>query len=282
MRLAISNIAWPTGADAEALPLLKEHGVAGVELALTKIWPEPLAATAEELDKYRAWLESRGLSIVALQALLFGKPDLLLFGSPSAREAMHDYLVEIIRRAARLGAGALVFGSPGNRKHGNLDSAAAFAVAIPFFRRLGEVAAQHGVAVCIEPNPPAYGCDWITTVREAIELVDAVSSAGFGLHLDSAGMHLAGDGAAAVLAAGSRVRHFHASAPFLEGVSSGDVPHGEYAAALADQGHRGWVSIEMAEPKLRPTWQEGVRTALGFVRQTYSRGRQQDHTSPER
>jgi sugar phosphate isomerase/epimerase len=270
MRLAISNIAWPAGADADVLPLLQEHHVAGVELALTKIWLDPLAATTADLDAYRAWWESRGIRIVALQALLFGKPELLLFGSPSSREATHDYLATIIARAARLGAGVLVFGSPANRKRGDLDSASAFAIAVPFFRRLGDVAAEHGVALCIEPNPPAYGCDWVTTVREAIELVDAVASPGFGLHLDTAGMHLAGDGPAEVASAGPRVRHFHVSAPFLEGVSAVDLPHANYARALADQGYRGWVSIEMAEPKLRPTWQDGVRTALAYTRQTYA------------
>jgi sugar phosphate isomerase/epimerase len=269
MRLAISNIAWPAGADAEALPLLQEHHVAGVELALTKIWPEPLAATAAHLDAYRTWWESRGNRIVALQALLFGKSDLLLFGSPSSREAMHNYLAGIIACAARLGAGVLVFGSPANRKRGNLDSAAALAIAVSFFRRLGDAAAQHGVALCIEPNPPQYGCDWVTTVREAIELVDAVATPGFGLHLDTAGMHLAGDGPAAVAAAGPRVRHFHVSAPFLEGVPAGDLPHADYARVLAAQDYSGWVSIEMAEPKLRPTWQDGIRTALSCVRHTY-------------
>jgi sugar phosphate isomerase/epimerase len=270
MRLAISNIAWPGGADAEVLPLLQEHQAGGVELALTKVWPEPLAVSARDFAAYRAWWESRGLRIVALQALLFGKPDLVLFGSPSAREAMSDYLAEIIHRAAWLGAHALVFGSPGNRKRGNLDAATALAIAVPFFRRLGEVAARHGVSLCIEPNPPAYGCDWMTTAGEAIELVDGVNSPGFGLHLDSAGMHLAGEGPAAVTAAGMRTRHFHVSAPFLEGVPGGDVPHADLACAVAASGYQGWVSIEMAENKLRPSWQIGVRAALAHVRQVYA------------
>src|SRR4051812_10329496 len=54
MRLAISNIAWPVGADDEAAPLLNAHGVEGVELALTKIWPEPLDASAADVRAYRA------------------------------------------------------------------------------------------------------------------------------------------------------------------------------------------------------------------------------------
>jgi sugar phosphate isomerase/epimerase len=269
MRLAISNIAWPAGADAEVLPLLQEHQVGGVELALTKVWPQPLAAPAEEVAAYRTWWEARGIRIVALQALLFGRPELHLFGSPSSRQAMQDYLVGIIQQAARLGAHALVLGSPGNRKRGDLGNNEALAIAVDFFRPLGEAAERCGMALCIEPNPTAYGCDWVTSIAEGIELVDAVGSSGLRLHLDTAGMHLAGDGPEAVKSAGSRVHHFHVSAPFLEGVPGGGVPHGDYVAALLDCGYTGWVSIEMAEPKLRPSWQDGVRSALGQVRHLY-------------
>ncbi|MGH7222535.1 MAG: sugar phosphate isomerase/epimerase family protein, partial [Gemmataceae bacterium] len=76
MRLAISNIAWPAGEDDAVAPLLHTHGVEGVELALTKVWPEPLEAMAAEVRAYRHSWEKQGPLIAALQALLFGKPHL--------------------------------------------------------------------------------------------------------------------------------------------------------------------------------------------------------------
>jgi sugar phosphate isomerase/epimerase len=272
MRLAVSNIAWPAGADAEAAVLLREQGADGVELALTKVWPEPLKASAEEVARCCGWWEARGLPVVALQALLFGKPDLTIFGTPTARQATLAYLQGLIGQAARLGARALVFGSPGNRKCGSLDPEAAREVAVPFFRALGETAQAHAVFFCIEPNPKDYGCDFATTVAEAVDLVDAVGSEGFGLHLDTGGMTLAGEGAAQVAAVASRCRHFHISTPFLEGVPGGGVDHAAFAAALRAQGYRGWVSVEMSEARLRPTWQDGVRQALVFARATYGDG----------
>jgi sugar phosphate isomerase/epimerase len=272
MRLAVSNIAWPAGADAEAGALLREQGAGGVELALTKVWPEPLEVPAAEVARCRRWWEARGLPVVALQALLFGKPQLTIFGTPGVRQATLEYLKALIGQAARLGARALVFGSPGNRKRGDLDGAAAREVAVPFFRALGEAARAHGVAFCIEPNPKDYGCDFVTTVAEAIDLADAVGSAGFGVHLDTGGMTLAGDAAAQVVAAAGRCRHFHVSTPFLAGVPGGGVDHAAFAGALQTQGYRGWLSIEMSEAKLHPTWQEGVRQALAFVRATYGNG----------
>jgi sugar phosphate isomerase/epimerase len=209
--------------------------------------------------------------VVALQALLFGKPGLTLFGSAAARQATLEYLRGLIGQAARLGARALVFGSPGNRKRGGLGREAAKEVAVPFFRALGEAAQAHGVCFCIEPNPKDYGCDFVTTVAEAIDLVDAVGSEGFGVHLDTGGMTLAGETKAEVTAAVSRCRHFHVSTPYLAGVPGGGVDHAGFADALREGGYRGWVSIEMSEAKLQPTWQEGVRQAIAFARATYGR-----------
>jgi sugar phosphate isomerase/epimerase len=271
MRLAISNIAWPAGADETVLPWLHDEGFTGVELALTKVWPEPAQASAQEVARCRAWWESRGFRIVALQALLFGKPGLTIFDSPQVRRNTLDYLRAIITQAGRLGAKALVFGSPGNRKRRGLTAEEALALAVPFFREVGEFAGEHGVVFCIEPNPAEYGCDWVTNAAQASVVVDAVASAGFALHLDTAAMKLAGDSAEVVREAGTRCQHFHVSAPFLHCVPGGDVPHEAFAAALEHSGYSGWVSIEMSEGKLQPSWQDGVRKALAFVRRTYGR-----------
>jgi sugar phosphate isomerase/epimerase len=279
MRLAISNIAWPAGADEAALAVLREQGATGVELALTKIWPQPLEASALEVDRYRAWWESRGLRIVALQALLFGRPELAIFESAAARQPTLDYLRRIIALAGRLGARILVFGSPANRLRRSLSHADALEIAVPFFRQLAEAAGGHGAVFCIEPNPEAYGCDWVTDVAQGIEVVDAVNHAGFGLHLDAAAMTLAGDCAEALSAAGPRCRHFHVSAPFLHEVPGGDVPHAALARTLAQVQFRGWVSIEMSENKLQPSWQQAVRHALAFVRGTYAAGGDRDVTA---
>jgi D-psicose/D-tagatose/L-ribulose 3-epimerase len=271
MRLAISNIAWPSGADATVMPLLHTHGVEGVELALTKVWPEPLAVSADEVRAYREGWEKQGLRIVALQALLFGKPHLTLFGSEQARGQMRDYLTRMIERAGLLGARVLVFGSPKNRLRHGQSPAEAWAIAVPFFRELGGIARRHGVCFCIEPNPPAYGCDFVTTVAEGIELVDAVADDGFGLHLDTAGMSLAGDPPmASILAAGNRCQHFHVSSPFLAEVDGATVTHNEFAQALREADYQSWLSIEMGEAKETGAWAAAVERSLAFVRAAYA------------
>jgi D-psicose/D-tagatose/L-ribulose 3-epimerase len=273
MRLAISNIAWPAGADDAVAPLLQAHGVEGVELALTKIWPEPLDASEAEVRAYRQRWEKQGVRIAALQALLFGKPHLTLFDTETARQQTLEYLAGIIERAGWLGANALVFGSPKNRRRGERSASEAWAIAVSFFRAMGRSARRHGVSFCIEPNPPAYGCDFVTTIAEGVELVDAVAEEGFALHLDTGGMALSGDApAASIAAAAARCRHFHISEPFLAEVGGGTTPHGECAAALRARDYSGWVSIEMSEAKEPDAWRAAVERALDFARATYAVG----------
>ncbi|SRR5579883_409503 len=273
MRLAISNIAWPSGADDAVAPLLRDHEVEGVELALTKIWSEPLAASEREVRAYRERWEKRGVRIAALQALLFGKPHLTLFDSEAARRQMLDYLAGIIERAGWLGASALVFGSPRNRQRGERSETEAWDIAVPFFRQLGHIAHQHGVSFCIEPNPKGYGCDFVTTVAEGIELVDAAAEEGFRLHLDTGGMALSGDPPeTSIASSGERFWHFHVSEPFLAAVGGGVVPHGECARALRATNYSGWVSIEMGESKTADNGLAAIDRALAFVRTTYTGG----------
>ena len=50
-----------------------EKGVRGVEIAPTKWRARPFDASADEIAEYRRSWEDRGLRIVSLQSLLFGR-----------------------------------------------------------------------------------------------------------------------------------------------------------------------------------------------------------------
>jgi sugar phosphate isomerase/epimerase len=271
MKLAISNLAWDASHDSAVAALMQSHGVTGVELAPTKIWDEPLDASNSEIGEYVNFWSDFGIRIVSLQSLLFNKPDLQLFLSDESRLEMQRYLAGIIELASKLGAQILVFGSPKNRTRGDLDSATAEKIAVPFFRAIGEVAQQCGVIFCIEPNPVEYGCDWITTSTEGARLVESVRSPGFGLHLDAAGMTLSGeDPATAIPLAIKATRHFHISEPNLKPVGSSPNPgtnHSAFANALNKSRFEGWTSIEMLPP---PSALEGIEQALSFASVTYT------------
>jgi sugar phosphate isomerase/epimerase len=100
--------------------------------------------------------------------------------------------------------------------------------------------------VCIEPNPPAYGADWIVNAREALAFVERVNHPGIGAHLDAGALHLCGEGASEISSAGAGLRHFHASEPELAPLTAASrVPHAAYAATLREIRYPGHVSVEM-------------------------------------
>ena len=250
MRLAVSNIAWPKDQDPAVGRVLADLGVAGVEVAPTKAFPDPPATTDAEVDAYRRSWEDMGLPIVAAQALLFGRPELTIFESAETRRKTLDYLRRVVRVCGRLGAAALVFGSPKNRRVGSVPPDEAHRIAVDFFGELADAAWDANATIVLEANPPEYGADWLTTAAEAAALARELRYRGVVLHLDTACMTLAGDPIRPTFDAGfDLLHHFHVSEPNLAPPgSSGRVDHAAFAAELRDRGYAGWVSLEMREP----------------------------------
>ncbi len=246
MKLAISNLAWQLQEETKVAEILEELEIKGVEIAPTKIWQNPLVATKIEIDNYRRFWQKYNIEIVAIQSLLFGRTDLTIFASETKRRETLDYLTKIIELGYNLGAKILVFGSPKNRQASNLTDREVSAIAIAFFRELGDLAAKYQMFFCIEPNPTVYDCDFINTSQQGMELVTNVNSRGFGLHLDAAGMTLGKENIPASLTnCCSKLCHFHISEPYLQIIGEADVKHELFASSLGDLNYNSWVSIEM-------------------------------------
>lgn len=243
----MSNIAWPADEELGVAEAMEAHGVTAVELAPTKIFDTPLSTSpAQRADYLDRWVQ-HGISVVALQSMLFGRLDLQLFDSAPNRAETLDYLSRFIELAGQLQAPRLVFGSPKNRRvPEGIEQTEAMDIAASFFAALGQVAVDNGTCFCIEPNPEVYDCNFIVNAAQGLELVTRVGHPGFGLHLDAAGMTLAGDSVGdAVRAAAGELKHFHASAPFLGPLAETDVDHAAAAAALREIRYDHVVSIEM-------------------------------------
>jgi D-psicose/D-tagatose/L-ribulose 3-epimerase len=245
VKLAISNIAWDASEDDAIAEVLRREGADGIEIAPTKWRAEPLDATAADIAEFRRSWEDRGLPIVAMQSLLFGKPELQLFGDAKARGAMLGYLRRMLDFASAVGATAVVFGSPKNRSPGVLDSGSANALAVDFLRTLAPHADAAGVAFCVEPVPSRYACDFIQTPAEALELVQRVNQPGIYVNADLGAIIDAGADPQAVLAASrARIGHYHASE--IDFVPLADAAiHERAATALREIGYDRWVSVEM-------------------------------------
>ncbi len=269
MKLAISNIAWDRNDEPSVQAVLHDAGVFAIEVAPTKIWPNPASVKTIDADRFRLDWQRRGFHLVAMQALLFGRPDLALFEGEVRRVEMLSHLTRVMELAATLGIGPLVFGSPRNRSLGSLSKAEGWSVAVDFFGALAHRAVGLGVQICIEPNPPQYGCDFIVTLRDGIDLVNAVNSPGFRLHVDSSALILNGENVSSALAAAHEwVAHVHLSEPFLAVPGEHLETHRQVATELRRRAYGGYVSIEMRSGQMQNN-ADAIQAAVAVAMTAY-------------
>lgn len=265
---SVSHIAWSPEEEADALVLLKENGIHQMEVAPGRIWPDLGQATASSIKEGMRRLEQAGVQISGFQAILFGKPDLLLFDD-SRRPGLLDYLKRLAEIAAHSGAGYLVFGAPKNRWiPEGLDRHRANEISMDFMKELGACAAKLGVTFGIEANPAAYGCNFCTHVHQVAHLVRAVDSPGIRWHLDTGELAMnAEEIPAAILDNADLIGSMHVSEPNLGDFSAPWAGHSIVASAIRSAGYKGPVSLEMKRPEAGLS---GVRQAVSFLLEIYS------------
>ena len=271
MNISISNIAWNRDEDEEIASIMRTFDVVGIDVAPSKIFADPLHATDETIIAYRSWWEEWGFTIVGAQALHFGHPELQLFTSRETRERLFVFTARMIAFVRKLGPTKVVFGSPKNRLRGERSLGNAIEIATMFFQNIGAIAQRYGIQVCIEPNATVYGCDFVTTTAEGLELVERVNHDGFRIHLDLGTMILMRENIRQSIASAVEwMGHFHVSEPHLEQVGGLNTRehHEEAAAALREHGYSGWVAIEMRN-NIQARNTDAVTRALQFVTGVY-------------
>jgi sugar phosphate isomerase/epimerase len=268
VKLAVSNIAWPSEETDRFLSLLAEEGCGGVEIAASLLWPEPVATRVEERRRVRDRIASRGLAVTGLQALLYTRPELALFADEPTRRRTRDYLVGLMDVCVDLGGGVLVFGSPRNRRTGGRPPSEVQAIAVDFLGGVAAEAAARGVVFCIEPLG-ASETDFINSTREAKRWLDALGwPRGLGLHVDVKALMEAGEtDGDGVVDSFSRATHVHVNDPELQAPGSTGVDHAPVARALAASRYDRFVSIEMRRAASDP--EAAVRRAIAFVKGAY-------------
>lgn len=253
MRLAISNIAWDIFEDEDIAELLKHYGVDAIDIAPGKYFPVPAKATDEEILRVKLWWAERGIEITGMQALLFGTAGLNVFGSPGVQDAMLQHLTAVCRIGAGLGAKRLVFGSPKNRDRTGLSDQEAMDVAVPFFQRLGDIAKNCGVVICLEPNPTCYGANFMTTSAETAQVVEQIAHPAIRMQLDTGALTINGEDPVTVLQeCAPLIGHVHASEPYLLPLGDGETEHSKVVEALQQHLPNHVVSIEMLATKNEP------------------------------
>lgn len=273
MRLAISNIAWDIQEDLAVAELLSKFSVDAIDVAPGKYFPEPINAKDEGIANVRRWWADHGIEITGMQALLFGTTGLNVFGDEKSQEEMLKHLRAVCRIGAVLGATRLVFGSPKNRDRSGLSDAETLEQAVGFFRRLGDTAKEHGVFVCLEPNPIRYGANFMTTSEETAHVVAAVGHGSIRMQFDTGALTINGESPEAVLeCSASLIGHVHVSEPDLVPLGDGGTDHQLMHKALREHLPDHMVSIEMVATKEEPHLQSIERALTCAVKDYWTEG----------
>lgn len=245
MKLSISNIAWLPEENDDIIEVLNRLCIAGVEVAPTLLFEHPADRTDVEIEEVRQSWNNNGIQIIALQSLLFGRPELTLFDRSEIRDHTLQYLKQIVKLGSKLGASSLVFGSPRVRNIGNLSRNRAIDIAVNFFGELADTALGNHTCLCMEPNAREYGCDFVTTLSEAVDIVRHIDHPGFRIIVDTGNMMLNGETVDELDEAFPYLQHFHISEPFLKKISTSRFDHKRIGDYLKQNDYQGWISIEM-------------------------------------
>ncbi|SIT36282.1 Xylose isomerase domain-containing protein TIM barrel [Paraburkholderia ribeironis] len=269
MRIAISNIAWEVADDQHVADILQQYRVDAIDVAPGKYFPDPKTAEAADIARVRGWWSGRGIAITGMQSLLFGTTGLNVFGTAESQQAMLEHLRAVCRVGAGLGAQRLVFGSPRNRDRTGLTDDAAHDIAVTFFRRVGDIAAEQGVFVCLEPNPPCYGANFMTNSRDTATVVSAVAHPAIRMQLDTGAVTINEENVRDVVTQYAQlIGHVHASEPNLVTLGEGGTNHRAVADVLTELLPQQVVSIEMLAPKSGSAM-DAVRRAVGEAVRCY-------------
>lgn len=234
MRISISNIAWDAPEDEAVAQCLRAYALDAIDVAPSKYFADFAAVRERDLVRVREAWRVRGCDIVGMQSLLYGSVGLNLFGPAEVRARMLDHLDAVCRIGAGLGARRLVFGSPTNRDRSGLDDAQVEAAASGFLRALGEIAAAHEVMICLEPNPTAYGANFMTTSAETAAVVRRVAHPSVRMQLDLGAVSMNGEDLEQVVHDHvPLIGHVHISEPHLRPLQDRDL-HARYGAVLRE------------------------------------------------
>lgn len=269
MRLAISNIAWDASEDTEVAALLRQNKIDAIDVAPGKYFPDVSRATKDDIIKVRKWWLDEGMEITGMQALLFGTVGLNMFGAPETRTAMLMHLGHVCRIGAGLGATRLVFGSPKNRDRSERSDLETTSIALEFFLSLGRTANEHGVIICLEPNPPCYGANFMTNSADTALVVTQVAQPSIRMQLDTGSLAINSEDVAHVLQKyAPLIGHVHASEPDLVPLGDGSTDHAKMGLATHQYLPNHVVTIEMVATKAEPHTQ-AIARALNTASQHY-------------
>lgn len=252
-------VGWCIRANTQAFADAKAAGFEYVELALQDVLGLPDA----ELQTLAAQLSAHGLR--ALSGYNPIPSDLKLVGPEIDRTKQEAHIRHLLARAAALELTFVILNSGASwRVPEGFPADEAFSQLAAFGRQLAAAASQHGMTVLVEP---LRGTDsnMITTVGDALRLINAVNHPSFELMVDYSFLTIQKEDPSALLAAGSHLKHVHLANPAAKRTYPMDDSESDYASffrVLKRIGYRGGLSVHASTS----SFATDAPRAIGFLR----------------
>lgn len=224
MKLAISNIAWEKEDNKKVYELMQKYWFTWLEIAPTKTFNEFLNVKNDEIVSFIDNLNEYNIKPIAMQSLLFGKPELRLFDENS-RYDLKNYIIQIIDFASKIWIKSLIFWSPKNRIYENITKKEALEIAKNFFWEIWDYCFKKWVYVCIEPNPEIYWWNFMCNTSETLDFVKYINNPWIKLHLDLWTIVINNEDISIFSEAKNYITHFHISEPNLEVIQEREIHH---------------------------------------------------------
>lgn len=247
MKWAICNETFQGWEWEPTCRYVAEVGYEGIEIA-----PYTLAEDVRALDSaarkaIRETAERAGLEIVGLHWLLVS-PKGLSVTSPNenVRRETTGYLHSLVEFCGDIGGKIMVFGSPGQRRIAEGETAEIAAERfLSCLRPALDRAAERGITLCLEPLPPPEA-NFMLTLAEAAALLDRLNHPAAKTIFDVKSASAEGRPLPELIGEyAPLIAHVHANDVNRRGPGFGETDFRPILGALRQAGYSGYVSVEV-------------------------------------
>lgn len=270
MKLSLCNEVLGDMPFAEQCALAAGLGYDGIELAPFTVVDDPRRMTAGQIAMVRDAAQGAGIAVSGLHWLLLAPKGLSI---TSENREVWQHSVDVMRAnieiCAELGGDVLVHGSPAQRRlpEGQTEAEAARARAVDAFAAIAPDAEAGNVIYCIEALA-APMANFVNSVAEAVEVVDAVGSTHVRTMVDCAAARSGGDHPVEELIdhwlPGGMIAHVQVNDRDRRAAGQGSDQFAPIIAALKRHNYSGWIA---AEPfRYEPDGPTCAAAAAGYLR----------------
>ena len=247
MKIGICNEMFEGWKFEEICSFISKVGYEGIEIAPFTFADSVDEISKKERERIREIAKENNLEIIGTHWLLV-KPEGLSVSSPDReiREKTARYLKKLVVFTHDIGGELMVFGSPKQR---NIQEGQSYGEVKEYFKEVLNVALEEcekrNVFICLEPLARKE-TNFITTARDAIEIIEEVGHPNLKLHLDVKAMCDEERPITEIIKEGAKhLFHFHTNDKNLLGPGFGDVDFEPIISTLKEIGYNRWLSVEV-------------------------------------